>query len=121
MSDIVNNISKINVSNLDYNIKDTKAAEHIAIIDGNPHGVTKAHLGLENVDNLSSSQILAGMEPAHIKNTLGYIPPSPTEVNNKVDKYSNDTIQGIINFENGIQIGGATVSFNSSTNTITFS
>lgn len=40
----------------------------------NPHGVTKAQVGLGNVDNKSAATILAGLASSHVTNALGYTP-----------------------------------------------
>ena len=49
----------------------------------NPHNVTKKQLGLENVENKSSSTIRGEITKANVTNALGYTPYTPNEIDNK--------------------------------------
>ena len=49
----------------------------------NPHNVTKKQLGLENVENKSSSAIRGEITRDNVTNALGYTPYTPNEIDNK--------------------------------------
>ena len=49
----------------------------------NPHNVTKKQLGLENVENKSSSAIRGEITKDNVTNALGYTPYTPNEIDNK--------------------------------------
>ncbi len=66
-------ISVIKVNNADYTIKDTTARNHIANTS-NPHSVTKAQVGLGNVENKSSATIRGEITSANVTGALGYTP-----------------------------------------------
>lgn len=69
-------ISKIKVNGADYTIKDSAAASHIANLS-NPHNVTKAQIGLGNVENKSSETIRGEITSANVTGALGYTPINP--------------------------------------------
>lgn len=70
-------ISKIKVNGADYTIKDSAAASHIAN-SNNPHNVTKAQIGLGNVENKSSETIRGEITSANVTGALGYTPINPS-------------------------------------------
>ena len=115
------NIAKINVSGLDYDIKDLIAHEHVENHD-NPHLVTKEQVGLSNVQNLSPTQLLREyLSDNLINNALGYVPASALSLENKIDKFAgNQEVSAIINFIKGIKVGGALIQYDFLTDTITF-
>lgn len=114
------NISKVSVGGLNYDIKDTLAYEHIADLE-NPHQVTKAQVGLGNVSDLTPEQILARMTAIQVSRALGYTPADALEMEDKIDSKVDGEATAIITFKNGIKIGGAFISYDSQTNTVTFS
>lgn len=109
VADIVNNLTT-NVSN-----KPLSAAQGVAIkalidalddaIDGkadssaltshtgntsNPHSVTKAQVGLGNVENKSSATIRGEITKANVTTALGYTPYTQTQVDDLLDAKSDD-------------------------------
>lgn len=65
-----------NTSSTAYRGDRGKAAyDHSQIMAGNPHGTTKSHLGLGNVENKSSATIRGELTETDITNALGYTPP----------------------------------------------
>lgn len=50
------------------------AYAHSQLTSGNPHGVTKADLGLSNVENKSSATIRGELTKANVTTALGYTP-----------------------------------------------
>ena len=50
----------------------------------NPHSVTKAQVGLGNVENKSSATIRGELTKTNVTNALGYTPYTPNEVDNKI-------------------------------------
>ena len=115
------NIAKINVSGVDYNIKDTIAQTHLEDFS-NPHEVTKEQIGLGNVVNLTPEQLLKeNLNSNLISNALGYTPASSANADNKIDKVVDGEASAVVNFLNGIRINGANISYSSITNTVTFS
>lgn len=66
-------ISVIKVNNADYTIKDTTARTHIAN-KSNPHEVTKAQVGLGNVENKTPAEIRADLTSSEVTDALGYTP-----------------------------------------------
>ena len=70
-------ISKIHIGNQDYLIKDSEAHNHMSNTS-NPHGVTKAQIGLGSVENKTPAQILAGLTSAMVTGALGYTPINPS-------------------------------------------
>lgn len=50
------------------------AYDHSQIITGNPHNVTKANVGLGNVENKSSATIRGEITQANVITALGYTP-----------------------------------------------
>ena len=50
----------------------------------NPHSVTKAQVGLGNVENKSSATIRGELTKSNVTTALGYTPYTPTEVDNKL-------------------------------------
>lgn len=67
-------ISKIKVNNTSYDVKD---ANHRANTS-NPHSVTKAQVGLGNVENKSSATIRGELTKANVTDALGYTPIDPS-------------------------------------------
>lgn len=115
------NIAKINVSGMDYNIKDIVAHTHLEDFS-NPHEVTKEQVGLGNVVNLTPEQLLKeNLNSSLISNALGYTPANSVNADNKIDKVIDGDASAVVNFLNGIKINGANIYYNSSTNTVTFS
>lgn len=114
------NISKVSVGGLNYDIKDTLAYEHIANLE-NPHDVTKAQVGLGNVSDLTPEQILARMTALQVNRALGYTPADTLVVENKLDAITDGEATALITFKNGIKVGGALISYDSQSNTVTFS
>ncbi|MBQ8206352.1 MAG: hypothetical protein IJZ77_02725 [Bacilli bacterium] len=115
------NIAKINVSGLDYNIKDSLAHEHFVDYE-NPHRVTKAQIGLGNVLDLTPEQLLKEYLKADMINAaLGYTPGDSENVDNKIDKTVDSEATAIVNFVNGIKLNGAYMRYDATTNTVTFS
>jgi hypothetical protein len=53
------------------------ASSHAADV-ANPHGVTKAQVGLGNVENKSSATIRGEITSSNVTSALGYTPPTPT-------------------------------------------
>ena len=107
------NITKINVSGSDYNIKDSNARDHI-INRSNPHEVTKEQVGLGNVDNMSIDTIIenviGSLTPETIKKILGFTPAKESDLQTKIDKIATyDESNAVVNFKNGILINGASV------------
>ena len=62
--------------------QDKALSEHVEN-SNNPHHVTKAQLGLGNVDNKSSAAIRSEITRDNVVNALGYTPYTPNEVDNK--------------------------------------
>lgn len=56
----------------------------------NPHSVTKAQVGLGNVENKSSATIRGEITKANVTTALGYTPYTPTEVDDLLDGKSDD-------------------------------
>lgn len=107
------NISKINVSGSDYNIKDSNARDHI-IDKSNPHKVTKEQVGLGNVDNMSIGTIIenviGSLTSETIKKILGFIPANEDDLQTKIDKtVKYDESNAVVNFKNGIKINNASI------------
>lgn len=50
------------------------AYDHSQLVTGNPHNVTKANVGLGNVENKSSATIRAEITKANVTNALGFTP-----------------------------------------------
>ena len=50
----------------------------------NPHGVTKAQVGLGNVEDKSSATIRSEITKSNVTTALGYTPYTPTEVDTKL-------------------------------------
>ena len=57
----------------------------------NPHNVTKAQVGLGNVENKSSEAIREEITKANVTTALGYTPYTPTEVNNLLGEKAAQT------------------------------
>lgn len=57
------------------------AYDHSQITSGNPHGTTKADIGLGNVENKSSETIRSEITSANVTNALGYVPTRKYTVN----------------------------------------
>ena len=55
----------------------------------NPHGVTKAQVGLGNVENKSSATIRGEITKANITTALGYTPVTPTEFTTHIDEFDD--------------------------------
>ena len=49
----------------------------------NPHSVTKAQVGLGNVENKSSATIRGEITKSNVTTALGYTPYTPNEIDNK--------------------------------------
>lgn len=117
------NISKINVSGIDYSVKDSEAREHF-INYNNPHNVTAAQLELDKVENLSSEDItnivLRALGYSDIVKALNYVPAKATDLDAKLDKNKDGQSEAIINFINGVQVGGALITYNSVNDTVNF-
>ena len=74
ISDLNNVINtKANQSDLNNHVNDKS----------NPHKITKSQIGLENVENKSSLDILNELTQDNVINALGFVPYTPTEVDNK--------------------------------------
>lgn len=58
----------------------------------NPHGVTKAQVGLGNVENKSAATILAGLTSSNVTTALGFTPANSTDLSDKLSKSSNNTL-----------------------------
>lgn len=58
-----------------WNTAVTNVTQHIAN-KSNPHGVTKATIGLQNVENKSSATIRGELTKENVTSALGYTPPS---------------------------------------------
>lgn len=115
------NIAKINVSGLDYNVKDSLAHEHFVDYE-NPHKVTKEQVGLSNVLDLPPEQLLKEYLTKEIVDAaLGYTPGDSANVDNKIDKIVDGEATAIVNFINGIKLNGAYMRYDATTNTVTFS
>jgi len=75
-------ISKIKIGQQEYLIKDNDARvalnEHVND-STNPHGVTKAQVGLGNVEDKSSATIRSEITSANVTSALGYTPVNPAE------------------------------------------
>lgn len=74
--------SALNRIELKNSNQDNALSEH-AENSNNPHNVTKAQLGLGNVDNKSSATIRSEITRDNVVNALGYTPYTPNEVDNK--------------------------------------
>ena len=72
-------ISKIRVNNADYTIKDQTARNHISNTS-NPHSVTKAQVGLGNVENKSSATIRGELTSSNVTTALGFTPVSSAKL-----------------------------------------
>ena len=116
------NIAKINVSGLDYNIKDNDAREHVARLD-NPHKVSAEQLHLKSFENESPESILNRINKTFIEDVFGYPLAKQSDLDNKLDKTGtqDQEVQAVTNFINGIKINGALITYNSATDTIIFS
>ena len=64
------------------------AYDHSQLTSGNPHNVTKADVGLGNVENKSSATILGELTKANVTDALGYTPPETDT------KYTHPTTAG---------------------------
>jgi hypothetical protein len=80
----------------------------------------KATLGLDKVENSSSTDILAKITSDNVTTALGYTPASPIDLSAKVDKSTNQDVSGVLNFTNGIKINGVAVSYDATKNEVTF-
>lgn len=74
--------SALNRIELKNSNQDKALSEHVEN-SNNPHHVTKAQLGLGNVDNKSSAAIRSEITRDNVVNALGYTPYTPNEVDNK--------------------------------------
>ena len=59
-----------------YGDKGKIAYDHSQVTSGNPHKVTKADVGLGNVENKSSATIRGELTKANVTTALGYTPPT---------------------------------------------
>ena len=93
----------------------TTIANHIKNV-GNPHKVTKAQIGLENVENKSSETIRSEITKANVTDALGYTPPEvDTTYNTGTETYSGLTrlYSGIgTNTDGALTQGGFTTIYN---------
>lgn len=68
--------------------------------EDNPHNVTKAQIGLGNVENKSSAVIRGELTSENVTNALGYTPPTANEVgaalDTKADKTALQTVESSI-------------------------
>lgn len=55
------------------------AYDHSLVVEGNPHNVTKADLGIENVENKNSETIRAELTKDNVTTALGYTPVDGAE------------------------------------------
>ena len=55
----------------------------------NPHSVTKAQVGLGNVENKSSATIRGEITKANVTTALGYVPVTPTEFTTHIDEFDD--------------------------------
>ena len=62
--------------------QDNSLSTHISN-KNNPHGVTKSQIGLNNVENKSSSTIRDEITKDNVTKALGYTPYTPNEIDNK--------------------------------------
>ena len=76
----------------------SELAAHTSRID-NPHSVTKAQLGLSNVEDKSSSTIRAELTKDNVTTALGYTPPT------KDTKYTHPTSSGNKHIPSGGSFG----------------
>ena len=63
-------------------ILETNLDNHI-LDENNPHKVTKAQVGLGNVENKSSATIRGEITKSSVTTALGYTPYTPNEIDNK--------------------------------------
>ena len=136
----MSDISKLKIGDIEYDIKDTSARGHISN-QLNPHGVTKAQIGLSKVENLSPQEVLNQMTVNNINVALGYVPANrdnleATEIaastalensmdakniaSQKIDSNEDSTATAIVNFINGVRVSNATISYNSNSDTVIF-
>lgn len=50
------------------------AYEHSLMVDGNPHNVTKADIGLDKVENKTATEILDELTKEKVNGLIGYVP-----------------------------------------------
>ena len=87
----------------------------------NPHGVTKAQVGLGNVENKSSADILGELTKTNVTDALGYTPATAaqgTKADNALPK-SGGSITGNLSVDG--TINGMTVTYDSNAKKFTFS
>ena len=77
--------AKANTSDLTAHIDDTE----------NPHNVTKAQIGLENVENKSSATIRSELTKANVTTALGYTPPTENTVYTHPESHPATMITGL--------------------------
>lgn len=86
--------------------------------------VTKESIGLANVEDKSTTDILASMTSSNVSTALGYTPVDPTTLqtglDSKISLSTNQDVSGVLNFTNGIKINGIAAVYNEATNTVTF-
>lgn len=76
-------ISKIKIGTQEYLIKDNDARVSISTHTtdtNNPHSVTKAQVGLGNVENKSSETIRGELTSSNVTTALGYTPVNPNVI-----------------------------------------
>lgn len=115
------NIAKINVNGLDYNVKDSDAREHV-LDQNNPHKVSAEQVGLGQFLNESPESILQKVDRNFIADGIGYTPANQEDLENKLDKNAEQPqeVKPLVKFVNGVQINGASITYNSITDTVVF-
>ena len=78
------------------------AYDHSQITNGNPHGITKSTIGLDNVENKSSSTILSELTQNNVTTALGYV-PSMSDLSN-VDNTTFKAKVEASGFSSGTQV-----------------
>lgn len=111
------------------------AYDHSQIVSGNPHKVTKADVGLGNVENKSSATIRGELTKENVTTALGYTPPtqdttySPatTDTDGLMSSADKTKLNGIAagaevnqNAFSNVVVGSTTIAADSKTDTVTF-
>lgn len=117
---ISTNATKVEKSNTNGNVKINGVETNVYIHPGsgtNPHGTTKADLGLSSVENKSSATIRGELTTANINSTLGFTPrdikvglesAKGTATGSQIVYIATDSKKIWLDYANGswVQIGG---------------
>lgn len=90
--------------------KQTDLTAHTSNTD-NPHSVTKAQIGLTNVENKSSATIRSELTKANVTDALGYTPPTTNTTYSLV----TDTADGLMSAADKVKLDGVASNANNYT------